>query len=104
MPLTILQDLCAYWADTYQWRATEDRLNRLGEYRTDFDGLGIHFLHIRSSHHSAMPLILTHGWPGSIVEFLKVIGRLTNPTAHGGVAADAWAALMETAAATSTPC
>ncbi len=90
IPLQAIQDLCAYWADDYDWRLTEARLNDVGQFRTEIDGLGIHFLHIRSPHPDALPLILTHGWPGSIVEFLKVIGPLTNPTAHGGGAPDAF--------------
>jgi pimeloyl-ACP methyl ester carboxylesterase len=90
VPLTYLQDVCAYWADGYDWRATEARLNGLPQFRAEIDGLGIHFLHIRSQHPEALPLVITHGWPGSIVEFLKVIGPLTDPTAHGGDAADAF--------------
>jgi epoxide hydrolase len=90
VPLTYLRDLCRYWADDYDWRATETRLNRLGQSRTDLDGLGIHFLHVRSPHPEALPLVLTHGWPGSVIEFLKVIGPLTDPVAHGGEAADAF--------------
>jgi pimeloyl-ACP methyl ester carboxylesterase len=90
IPLAYLRDLCGYWADGYDWRATEARLNRLSQFRTEVDGLGIHFLHVRSPHPEALPLVLTHGWPGSIVEFLKVIGPLTDPTAHGGDAADAF--------------
>jgi epoxide hydrolase len=90
VPLSYLRDLCRYWADGYDWRATEARLNRLPQLRTEIDGLGIHFAHVRSPHPEALPLVLTHGWPGSIVEFLKVIGPLTEPTAHGGDAADAF--------------
>jgi pimeloyl-ACP methyl ester carboxylesterase len=90
VPLSYLQELCAYWADVYDWRATEDRLNALPQFRTQIDGLGIHFLHVRSPHQHALPLVLTHGWPGSIIEFLKVLGPLTDPTAHGGDAADAF--------------
>jgi epoxide hydrolase len=90
VPLAYLRELCAYWADGYDWRATEARLNALPQYRTELDGLGVHFLHVRSPHPNALPLVLTHGWPGSIVEFLKVIGPLTDPTAHGGDAADAF--------------
>ena len=90
VPLAYLQDLCAYWAGGYDWRATEARLNDLPQFRTEIDGLGIHFLHVRSPHPDALPLVITHGWPGSIVEFLKVIGPLTDPTAHGGDAADAF--------------
>jgi pimeloyl-ACP methyl ester carboxylesterase len=90
VPRAYLRDLCGYWAERYAWRATETRLNALPQFRTAVDGLGIHFLHVRSQHADALPLIITHGWPGSIIEFLKVIGPLTNPTAHGGAAADAF--------------
>jgi epoxide hydrolase len=90
VPLTYLRELCRYWADEYDWRATEARLNDIPQFRTRIDGLGIHFLHVRSPHTDALPLVLTHGWPGSVVEFLKVIEPLTNPTAHGGDAADAF--------------
>ena len=90
VPLAYLMDLCAYWAEDYDWRATESRLNALPQFRTWIDGLGIHFLHLRSPHPDALPLVITHGWPGSIVEFLKVIGPLSNPTAHRGDAVDAF--------------
>ena len=90
VPLAYLRELCAYWADGYDWRATETRLNALPQFRTVIDGLGIHFLHIRSPHAEAVPLVITHGWPGSVVEFLKVIRPLTDPTAHGGEAADSF--------------
>jgi pimeloyl-ACP methyl ester carboxylesterase len=90
VPRAYLRDLCGYWAQSYDWRATETRLNALPQFRIPIDGLGIHFLHVRSPHADALPLIFTHGWPGSIIEFLKVIGPLTDPTAHGGDAADAF--------------
>jgi pimeloyl-ACP methyl ester carboxylesterase len=90
VPLAYLQDLCGYWADEYDWRATEARLNALPHFRSVIDGLGIHFVHVRSPDPRALPLILTHGWPGSIVEFLDVLGPLCDPTAHGGDAADAF--------------
>jgi epoxide hydrolase len=90
VPLAYLQELCRYWADDYDWKETEARLNKLPQFRTEIDGLGIHFLHVRSPHPDALPLVITHGWPGSIVEFLKVIGPLVDPTAHGGDAADAF--------------
>jgi epoxide hydrolase len=90
VPLAYVRELCRYWSEQYDWRATEARLNALPQFRTNIDGLGIHFLHIRSPHAEALPLVITHGWPGSIIEFLKVIGPLTNPTAHGGEAADAF--------------
>ena len=90
VPLTYLRELCRYWAEEYDWRTTEARLNDIPQFRTQIDGLGIHFLHVRSPHTDALPIVLTHGWPGSVVEFLKVIEPLTNPTAHGGDAADAF--------------
>ena len=90
VPLPYLQELCGYWASEYDWRATEARLNALGLFTTRIDGLDIRFLHVRSRHASALPLIMTHGWPGSIVEFLKVTGPLTDPEAHGGDTADAF--------------
>ena len=77
VPLAYLQDLCAYWADGYDWRATERRLNALPQFRAEIDGLGIHFLHVRSGRAGALPLVLTHGWPGSVVEFLDVVGSLS---------------------------
>src|ERR1019366_10254083 len=90
VPLSYLQELCRYWADHYDWRATEARLNALPQYRTQIDGLAVHFMHVRSPHPGALPLLITHGWPGSVVEFHKVIAPLTNPTAYGGDAADAF--------------
>jgi len=90
VPLSYLRELCRHWAEDYDWRATERRLNLLPQFRTEVDGLGIHLLHLRSPHPDAFPVVLTHGWPGSVVEFLKVIGPLTDPTAHGGDAADAF--------------
>ena len=90
VPLVYLKDLCGYWGERYDWRATESRLNALPHFRTMIDGLGIHFLHVRSPHAEALPLVITHGWPGSLVEFLKVIGPLTDPIAHGGDSRDAF--------------
>jgi epoxide hydrolase len=90
VPLDRIKALCDYWARDYDWRRCEARLNALGQYRTHIDGLRIHFLHVRSRNPDAVPLILTHGWPGSVVEFLDVIGPLTDPAAHGGDAADAF--------------
>lgn len=90
VPLGYVRELCAYWADGYDWRASEARLNTFPQYRTEIDGLGIHFLHVRSPHPDALPLVLTHGWPGSVVEFLDVIGPLTDPPAYGGDARDAF--------------
>ena len=74
----------------YDWRGTEARLNALPQFRTEIDGLGIHLLHVRSPHPDALPLVMTHGWPGSIIEFLKVLGPLTDPAGHGGDSADAF--------------
>jgi epoxide hydrolase len=90
VPLAYMRDLCEYWAERYDWRATEARLNAMPQFRTAIDGLAIHFLHVRSPHQRALPLVITHGWPGSIVEFLKIIGPLTDPTAYGGDAQDAF--------------
>jgi pimeloyl-ACP methyl ester carboxylesterase len=90
IPLTYVQELCRYWTDEYDWRRSEARLNALPQFRTTIDGLGIHFLHVRSPQENALPLIITHGWPGSIVEFQKVIGPLADPAAHGGDPADAF--------------
>lgn len=89
-PLTWIKEVCQYWADGYDWRSREARLNRFSQFTSEIDGLDIHFLHVRSPHPEAMPLIITHGWPGSIVEFHKVIEPLTNPTAHGGGRGDAF--------------
>jgi len=89
-PLAAVQDLCDYWQNSYDWRRCEDRLNNFDNFTTEIDGLNIHFIHVRSPHKNAMPLLLTHGWPGSVIEFMKVIGPLTNPTEHGGSAEDAF--------------
>jgi pimeloyl-ACP methyl ester carboxylesterase len=88
--LATAQALARYWATGYDWRACETRLNALPQFITEIDGLDIHFIHVRSKHEGALPLIVTHGWPGSIVEQLKIIDPLTNPTAHGGNASDAF--------------
>ncbi len=90
VPLDYLRDLADYWAHRYDWRAREAALNRFDQYVTEIDGLPIHFIHQRSPHPDAFPIVITHGWPGSVVEFHKVIGPLTDPTAHGGRAADAF--------------
>src|SRR6516165_1339870 len=90
IPLKWVQEICRYWAEEYDWRARETLLNRFPQFKTEIDALGIHFLHVRSPHPEAMPLIITHGWPGSVIEFMKVIEPLTNPTAHGGDAAEAF--------------
>src|SRR5690242_6550569 len=88
--LATLQALARFWATEYDWRKCEARLNALPQFTTRIDGVDIHFIHVRSKHPNAMPLIVTHGWPGSIVEQLKIIDPLTNPTAHGGSASDAF--------------
>ena len=85
-----MQTLAAYWATDYDWRKCEARLNALPQFITEIDGLDIHFIHVRSKHENALPMIVTHGWPGSIIEQLKIIGPLTDPTAHGGSASDAF--------------
>jgi pimeloyl-ACP methyl ester carboxylesterase len=88
--LAMMQDLAAYWGTDYDWRRCEARLNALPNFTTEIDGLDIHFIHVRSGHQNALPLIVTHGWPGSIIEQVKIIEPLTNPTAHGASAADAF--------------
>jgi pimeloyl-ACP methyl ester carboxylesterase len=90
IPLAYVRDLAAYWADEYDWRAREAALNRFDQFTTEIDEIDIHFIHQRSPHSDALPLIITHGWPGSVVEFHKVIEPLTNPTAYGGRPEDAF--------------
>ena len=90
VPLAMLRELVRYWQTDYDWRKVEARLNALPQFITEIDGLDIHFIHVRSKHDNALPLIVTHGWPGSIIEQLKIIDPLTNPTAHGGSASDAF--------------
>ena len=90
LPLATMQELARYWATDYDWRKVEAKLNALPQFVTEIDGLDIHFLHVRSQHEDALPLIVTHGWPGSIIEQLKIIGPLTDPTSHGGSEADAF--------------
>jgi pimeloyl-ACP methyl ester carboxylesterase len=90
VPLAMLQELARHWATDYDWRKVEARLNALPQFTTEIDGLEIHFIHVRSAHDDALPLIVTHGWPGSVIEQLKLIEPLTNPTAHGGTAEDAF--------------
>jgi pimeloyl-ACP methyl ester carboxylesterase len=90
VPKQRMQDVARYWEKQYDWRRAEAKLNAFPQFRTEIDGLGIHFLHVRSRHPDALPLILTHGWPGSIFEFVKVIGPLVDPVAHGGKAEDAF--------------
>ncbi len=88
--LATMQALARYWATEYDWRACEVRLNAVPNFVTNIDGLDIHFIHVRSRHEDALPVIITHGWPGSIIEQLKVVEPLTDPTAHGASAADAF--------------
>ncbi len=88
--LATMQALAKYWADSYDWRKVEARLAALPQFLTNIDGLDIHFIHVKSKHEGALPIIVTHGWPGSILEQIKIIEPLTNPTAHGGTAADAF--------------
>jgi pimeloyl-ACP methyl ester carboxylesterase len=88
--LATTQALARYWATEYDWRKIESKLNALPQFITEIDGLDIHFIHVRSKHENALPLLVTHGWPGSIVEQIKIIDPLTNPTAHGGSASDAF--------------
>lgn len=90
VPLDYLKGLCDYWSGAYEWRAREAHFNSFPQFRTEIDGLGIHFLHVRSPVVDALPLVITHGWPGSIVEFFEVIGPLTDPAAHGGDPQDAF--------------
>ncbi len=88
--LATLQKLARYWATQYDWRKAEAKLNALPQFTTEIDGLDIHFIHVRSKHENALPLIMTHGWPGSVIELLETVGPLTDPTAHGGTAEDAF--------------
>jgi Epoxide hydrolase N terminus len=88
--LAMIQQLARYWATDYDWRKVEAKLNVLPQFTTEIDGLDIHFIHVRSKHENALPLIVTHGWPGSIIEQLKIIDPLSNPTAHGASASDAF--------------
>jgi pimeloyl-ACP methyl ester carboxylesterase len=90
VPLAMIQELARYWATEYDWRTCEAALDALPQFITEIDGLDIHFIHVRSQHEDALPLIVNHGWPGSIIEQLKIIGRLTDPTAHGASEADAF--------------
>ena len=82
--LATIQELARYWATDYDWRACEARLNALPQFTTEIDGVDVHFIHVKSPHADALPLIMTHGWPGSVIELLGVVGPLTDPAAHGG--------------------
>jgi pimeloyl-ACP methyl ester carboxylesterase len=88
--LSTLQELARYWETDYDWRKAESKLNALPQFTTQIDGVDIHFIHVKSRHEKALPLIMTHGWPGSVIELLEVVGPLTDPTAHGGDAEDAF--------------
>ena len=88
--LATLQELARYWTTDYDWRRAEAKLNALPQFTTEIDGVEIHFIHVRSQHESALPLVMTHGWPGSVIELLEAVGPLTDPTAHGGRAEDAF--------------
>ena len=90
VPLATTEKLARYWATEYDWRKVEARLNAVPNFITEIDGLDIHFIHVRSKHENALPVLISHGWPGSIVEQLKLIEPLTNPTAHGSTVADAF--------------
>jgi pimeloyl-ACP methyl ester carboxylesterase len=88
--LAAMQALVRYWAEEHDWRKTEAKLNALPQFKTEIDGVDIHFIHVKSPHEGALPLIMTHGWPGSVIELLETVGPLTDPTAHGGRAEDAF--------------
>jgi hypothetical protein len=88
--LATLQELARYWATDYDWRKAEAKLNALPQFTTAIDGVDIHFIHVRSPHADALPLLMTHGWPGSVIELLETVGPLTDPTAHGGTPEDAF--------------
>ena len=89
-PLANLRALVDYWRDGYDWRRCEAALTRIPQFRTTIDGLGIHFIHARSKHANALPILMSHGWPGSVIEFMEIVAPLTDPTAHGGRAEDAF--------------
>src|ERR671916_3158641 len=82
--LATLKELARYWTTDYDWRKAEEKLHALPQFTTEIDGVDIHFIHVKSSHENALPLIMTHGWPGSVIELLDTVGPLTDPTAHGG--------------------
>src|SRR5947209_10431899 len=88
--LATIQELTRYWATDYDWRKCESRLNALPQFKTEIDGVDVHFIHVKSPHEDALPLIMTHGWPGSVVELLETVGPLTDPTEHGGQPEDAF--------------
>jgi hypothetical protein len=101
--LATIQELARYWANDYDFGRIEARLNALPQFTTEIDGVEIHFIHVRSKHEDAMPLIMTHGWPGSVIELLETIGPLTDPTAHGGTPEDAFHLVLPSVPATASP-
>ena len=101
--LATVQQLARYWQNDYDWRKMEARLNALPQFVTEIDGVDIHFIHVRSRHENALPMIVTHGWPGSIIEQMKIVDPLTDPTAHGGKAADAFDLVIPRCRATAFP-
>ena len=103
VPLATMQATARYWATDYDWRKVEAKLNGFPQFTTEIDGLNIHFIHVRSRHANALPVIVTHGWPGSVLEQLKIIGPLTDPTAHGGTAADAFDVVTPSMPSASNP-
>ncbi|MGZ6564547.1 MAG: epoxide hydrolase family protein, partial [Solirubrobacteraceae bacterium] len=88
--LATIQELARYWATVYDWRRCQARVNALPQFKTEIDGVDVHFIHVKSPHEHALPMIMTHGWPGSVIELLETVGPLTDPTAHGGRAEDAF--------------
>src|SRR5918911_870946 len=88
--LATMQELVRYWTTDYDWRECEAKLNALPQFTTEIDGVDVHFIHVKSPHKNALPLIMTHGWPGSVVELIETVGLLTDPTAHGGTSEDAF--------------
>ena len=88
--MATIKELARYWETEYDWRKAEAKLNALPQFTTEIDGVDIHFIHVKSAHENALPLIMTHGWPGSVIELLETVGPLTDPTAHGGQAKDAF--------------
>jgi hypothetical protein len=101
--LATVQELARYWTSDYDWRRCEARLNALPQFTTEVDGVKIHFIHVRSRHENALPLIITHGWPGSVIELLETVGPLTDPTAHGGTPEDAFHLVLPSLPVTGSP-
>ncbi|HEV2377993.1 MAG TPA: epoxide hydrolase N-terminal domain-containing protein [Streptosporangiaceae bacterium] len=101
--LATSQELARYWTTEYDWRRCEVRLNALPQFKTEIDGEDVHFIHVKSDHENALPLIITHGWPGSVIELLETVGPLTDPTAHGGSAEDAFHLVLPSIPGTASP-